>query len=102
MASLVALTRQTETVQGFQILAAADMFNALAYLTPGGGITGAGYTGTVQQQNTGTAASVVWQLLINDPVANTSSFAQINDWIILENNAHASVCKAANFASLYH
>lgn len=77
------------------------MFTALAYLTPGGGIAGSGYTGSITQQNSGTSGSVVWQLLINNITNNTSAFASIGDWIILENNALASVAKAANFASLY-
>lgn len=101
MSTIHTLTRNTETVQGFQIQAPADMFTALSYLTPGGGITGTGYTGTVNQTNTGTSATVVWTLLINNPITNTSAFASLGDWIILENNALASVAKAANFSSLY-
>lgn len=101
MSTLETLTRNAETVQGFQIQAPADMFTALSYLAPGGGITGAGYTGTINQQNTGTSGSVVWTLLLNNITTNTSAFASIGDWIILENNSLASVCKEANFASLY-
>jgi hypothetical protein len=101
LASLETITRNAETVQGFQIQAPADMMTALTYLAPGGGITGTGYTGTINQTSTGTSASVAWTLLINNTSTNTSAFASIGDWIILENNTLASVCKEANFSTLY-
>lgn len=77
------------------------MFAALSYLTPGGGIAGAGYTGSITQQSAGTSGSVIWQLLVNNVTTNTSAFASIGDWIILENNSLASVAKSANFSALY-
>lgn len=101
MSSLVALTRNAETVQGFQLQSQADMVTALGYLAPGGGIAGAGYSGQITQQNSGTAGSVVWQMWLNNAAANTSQIAMVGDWVILENNTLASVCKQGNFSSLY-
>lgn len=101
MSSLVTLTRNSETVQGFQLQAPQDMFTALAYLAPGGGIVGAGYTGTINQKNDGTAANVTWELLLHDIITNLNGYAYIGDWIILENNTLASIVKQANFATLY-
>jgi lipopolysaccharide export system protein LptA len=95
MSSLVALTANTVTVQGFQILAAADMMTALNYI---GGLGGT-YSGSIQMANN--AGTLGWQLLINNVAANTSQFATINDWIILQNNALVTVCKSGNFSTLY-
>ena len=101
MSSLVSLTRKAETVQGFQITAPSDMLVALQYIAPGGGLAGSGYTGRIEQQNQGTSGTVTWTLLITNPVTSTSAFANIGDWIILENNTLVTVAKSSNFATLY-
>ncbi|MBO0676789.1 hypothetical protein JRC04_04855 [Mycolicibacterium sp. S2-37] len=97
----VDLSRKASTLVGFPLATPEDMHAALAYLAPGGGITGNGYTGSVTQQHSGSAPTVVWRLLINNPITNASAFAEIGDVIVLENNAIASVCKQDNFESLY-
>ncbi len=95
--TLVSLTAQSVTIQGFQIGVAADMLTALQYI---GGIGAYNYSGNVTMQNIN--GTLTWTLLINNATTNMSSFAVIGDWIILDNNALVAVCKQANFNTLYH
>jgi hypothetical protein len=96
MSSLVTITRNTETIQGYQIQQPADMLTALQYVS---GLTAAVYTGRIECDNSNGTA--VWSLLINNTTTNTSQFGNLNDWVILENNAVVTICKAANFSALY-
>jgi hypothetical protein len=103
MGTLVPLFNQgAATLQGFQIQSQADMNTALTYLAAGGGITGTGYTRSVDlRQPGGTNTPLVCSLSIVD-ANGIQQLAFVNDWIILANNTVATVCKVANFAGLYH
>ena len=94
--TLVNLTRVAETIQGFQITSYADMATALNYI---GGLTGFQYSGNINMINVN--GTLTWQLQLNNQTNNSSSLALVNDIIIIENNALVSVCKEANFSSLY-
>lgn len=96
MSTLVTLTRNAETVQGFQIQASTDMVAALTYLAT----LAIPYSGTMSYQLSG--STYVWTLTLQNSREGASlTPAFINDWIILENNSVASVCPAANFATFY-
>ena len=96
MAQLITITRVAEAIQGFQLQANTDMFTALAYLT-----TNLGYVGNVNSFIDGTGKPQ-WQLTIQSTTRQgTQGIAIIGDWVILENNAVASICPASQFASLY-
>ena len=91
MSTLVNVTRQAEALQGYQLLAADDMYAALKYIQPGG------YSGNVAVDATGT-----WSMVFQSNSQNSqSAIAHINDWIIIENSSIASVCPAAKFGNLY-
>lgn len=42
------------------------------------------------------------QLLINNATNNASAFANIGDYVIIENNALVSICKQADYANIYN
>lgn len=90
--ALVSLTRQAQTLQGYQLLTPEDMVAALKYLLAGG------YTGSI---NVTKNTSTVWQMWLQHTATGTSQSALINDWIVVENNAIARVVPAANFAAQY-
>lgn len=93
MSELVGLTRAADTLQGFQLAAPEDMIAALKYLSAGG------YTGHINcATDSGTP---VWAMGLQSPGQTTSTSAVIGDWIIIKNNAVASVVLAAQFAQLY-
>lgn len=94
--TLVNLSRSAETVQGFQITEAADMVTALQYLAT----VAIPYSGTMSYTLIG--STYVWQLvLVNSREGASLTPAYVNDWIILENNATASICPAASFTSFF-
>lgn len=69
MSTLVSVTRKTETLQGYQLLANDDMWAALKYIQPGG------YSGNVAVDATGT-----WTLYFQSTGANTQLYsAHINE-----------------------
>ena len=94
MGTLVTIQRQTETIQGFQILVPQDMMDALNYL-----VGTLGYTGGINCNLIGGAHT--WQLNFTGGGV-VQQVGGINDYIILENNAIATICPAANFSALYH
>lgn len=100
MSGVIPIFRQTESIQGFQLLEPVDMLTALSYLVPGGGFGANNYGGTINAQNQGTSA--MWQFVLTDVERGINSIAAIGDWIILENNVIASVCPAAIAPTLYH
>lgn len=93
MAGLVNLTRQTQTLQGYQLTSPEDMIAALKFLLAGG------YTGSINCSKSGSSAG--WQMWVNHTSSSTSQSALINDWIVVENNSLARVVPAANFAAQY-
>lgn len=92
--ALVNLTRETETLQGYQLTSSQDMVAALEYLSAGG------YTGTVNITKPG--STVVRQMWLQHVSSNTSQSANVGDWIVIKNNAIATVVPQAQFASQYH
>lgn len=95
MPAPVTVTRKPSTIKAVQLATDVDMHTALSYVTGLGG----NYSGMVQVQNT--AGTMTWQLLINNATNNASAFANIGDYVIIENNALVSICKAADFPNLY-
>jgi hypothetical protein len=96
MSDLVNLTRVTENIQGYQLQTPADMVTALDYI---GQFPSNNYSGQIQMQNNG--GTRVWTLLVNNVTNNASGFATIGDIIVIENGANVSICKQADFGSLY-
>jgi hypothetical protein len=97
MSSLVGVTQKSASLQGFQILTYTDMQTALAYI---GGISGSTYGGQINMQNNN--GTLTWTLLINNSASTSQSpTAVIGDWVILTGGTIVSVCKQANFATLY-
>lgn len=93
MSSLIPITRQPDSLQGYQLTAPGDMIAALDYLA------GAGYSGNISLSLNG--ATKNYQLWINSKDQSNSQSALIGDWIVIKNNATASVVPAAQFPSLY-
>lgn len=93
MAQLVPVTRQQDSLQGFQIAAPEDMMTALAYLAAGG------YTGHINCASSNGAP--VWAMGLQSPGQTVSQSAEIGDWIVIKNNATATVVAATQFDSLY-
>ena len=93
MSSLVNLTPIATTVQGYQLTSATDMLTALTYLTT------RGYTGVINCQSIN--STITWSLALYDTKQNTSQTANVNDVIVIENGATATVVPAAKFSSLY-
>lgn len=93
MSSLVPITARTATIQGYELESEDDMFAALKYLST------LGYTGVINCQIR--SGSPTWTIGLYNTQQNSSQTAFINDWIVLENGAIASVCPAANFDTLY-
>ena len=96
MGNVYNVTHNPASVVAYEITEPADMQTVLGYVA---GLPAGSYTGMVQCQLQ--AGTVVWQLLINDSVNNTSSFAIVGDVVIIENESIVSVCKAANFDNLF-
>jgi hypothetical protein len=94
--ALTTLTRQTETIQGIELKGPPDMLTVLQNI---GGFTASVYSGSVQMNNN--AGTITWQLLINNTTANNSAFAVVGDWVIIENHAIVTVCKAADYPSMF-
>lgn len=95
--ALVTITANAVTLQRFLITSNNDMMTALAYLVPGGGLTSSPYSGQINYNATTSA----WSLNLYNTHQNTSQTAYVNDYIILQNNTTATVCPAAQYASLY-
>jgi hypothetical protein len=94
--ALVTITANAVTLQGYQLTAYTDMLTALNYLVT---LSNSPYTGLVQVTNP--AGTPVWSLNLYNTKQNTSQTGYIGDHIILQNNAVATVCPAAQYASLY-
>ena len=89
------LTPVSETIQGWQLLSAQDMHDALEYLTA------KNYTGTVSAVIDGTGA-ILWQLIVSSAVRQaTQAIGVVNDWVIIENDTIASICPAEHFNARY-
>lgn len=94
MAGLVTVTRKTETIQAYQLTSEDDMLAALKYIAAGG------YTGSLALSTTN-GTDQVWRLQIQNSTKNVSQFAAITDYIVIENNAIASVVPATQFTNMY-
>lgn len=93
MSSLITISAKSVGLQGYQLTDSADMLAALTYMS------GLGYTGVINCQIIN--GSVKWSMNFYNTAQNSSQVAQVGDWIVLENGSIASVCPAANFATLY-
>lgn len=90
--AIVNLTPIAETVQGFQLVTAADMWTSLTWLAANG------YDGNVQY------GGGTWTLtfrVAGDTYPRETYSATIGDWCIIRNGTIATVCPAENFAALY-
>jgi hypothetical protein len=96
--ALVTITANPVTLQKFQLLVYSDMMTALQYLAT---LTASPYTGLVQVTNPGGNGTLVWSMNLYNTHQNTSQTAYINDYVILQNNTTATICPAAQYASLY-
>jgi hypothetical protein len=94
--ALVTITANAVTLQRYQLVAYTDMITALNYLVT---LAASPYTGIVQVTNP--AGTPIWSMNLYNTKQNTSQTAYIGDYIILQNNTTATVCPAAQYASLY-
>lgn len=92
MSTLVNLTANTVTIQGFQLLEPTDMLTALEYLTT------QGYQGTLNAEIVG---GTKYSLNLYHPQMAINQVAYINDWIILQNGSIATVVAANKFDIFY-
>lgn len=97
MPAPVTVTRKPSTIKAVQLATDIDMHTALAFVT---GLGAGNYSGMVQVQNVNGTST--WQLLINNATNNASAFANIGDYVIIENNALVSICKQADYANIYN
>lgn len=91
--ALVNLSRQQDTLQGYQLTTPQDMVAALAYLAQGN------YTGHINCSLSG--STPVWTMGLTSPSQTAAQSAQIGDWIVIRNSAIATVVPADQFANLY-
>jgi hypothetical protein len=94
MSSLITITANTTSLQGYQLTSYSDMISALSYLV---GLASSPYSGQVSYNPTNTA----WSLNLYNTHQNTSQTGYVGDWVILQNNTTANICPAAQFAALY-
>lgn len=90
MAGLVNVTRNAESLKGFQIISSDDMYTALKYMSA------RNYSGHINCAIGGT-----WTLGLNGPNQTVAQTAYINDWIVIKNDTTAEVVPAAQAGSLY-
>lgn len=90
---LIDVTRQPDTLQAYQLTTPQDMVTALAYLAQGN------YTGHINCAVSG--GSAVWTMGLTSPGNSASQSAVIGDWIVIRNNAIATVVTSDQFTSLY-
>ncbi len=95
MGTLVGLTQNTVTTQGFQLESQQDMLDALTYLSG----RPQPYTGGINCHMV--EGTVTWWLVLVNPNGVGSPAAYVGDWIILENGVNATVCKAVDFPTFY-
>lgn len=93
MSTLIPLTRQATTLQGFQLVTRDDMWSALAWLSDNG------YTGTVTRYTTNTGVAA-WSLSFAD-THGASQVGVLTDWIVLENNSQARTYTDAVFRTMF-
>lgn len=93
MSSLVPISANSVSLQGYHLESADDMLAALTYMS------NLGYTGTINCQSIG--GQIVWSMGFYNVQQNSSQKANAGDWLVLENGAIANVCPAANFDTLY-
>ena len=96
MGNIYNVTHNPASVVAYEITESADMQTVLGYVA---GLPAGTYTGMVQCQLQN--GVVVWQLLINNSVNNTSAFAIVGDVVVIENETIVSVCKAVDFDNLF-
>ena len=90
------LTPVQDTLQGWQLLTPDDMHSALEYLAA------KGYTGSVNSLIDPGSGALTWQLILQSTTRKSSlAVAVINDWVIIENDAIASICPAEEFDARY-
>lgn len=94
MSSLITITANTTSLQGYQLTSYSDMISALSYLV---GLTSSPYSGQVAYNYT-TAA---WSLSLYNTKQNINQTGNVGDWVILQNNTTATICPQAQFAALY-
>jgi hypothetical protein len=94
VSSLITITANTTSLQGYQLTSYSDMMSALSYLV---GLTSSPYSGQVTYNPTTTA----WSLNLYNTHQNTSQTGYVGDWVILQNNTTANICPAAQFSALY-
>jgi hypothetical protein len=96
MATLVDLNEVSPKVQGAQLNTYTDLADALNYI---GSLAGNQYSGNVIMQNVN--GTITWILAINNQTTGGSAQAALGDIIIIKNDSVVSVCKQANFGSMY-
>lgn len=91
--ALVTITRKPSTLQGYQLVTPADMVTALSYLST------RGYSGGINCNKAG--GNTVWQINLQADSGAVGQQGLINDWIVIENDAIATIVPAAKAAAMY-
>lgn len=90
---LITVTRKPSVLQGFQLTTSADMQVALEYLST------RGYLGSISSQRV--SNTVTWMLTLYSDSGTGAQSAGINDWLVIENDAIATLLTAEDAAALY-
>lgn len=92
MSTLVNLTRQGVTLQGFRLVTRDDMWTAFCWLTDNG------YRGNINAYGE-TAPS--WNMSFARAPAGDSQVGYLGDWIVLEAGTQATIYTETVFNSLF-
>lgn len=91
---LINVTRKTVTVQAYQLTSQAEMVAALDYLSNGN------YAGMIQLSKNGQGQKI-WTMILQNLAGSTQQQGAINDWVVIENSAIATIRTPTEFAAMY-
>lgn len=91
--ALITITRKPSTLQGYQLVTPSDMVTALNYLSS------RGYSGSVSMSKNGGAP--FWTFSLQSDTGSNGQSGVINDWVVIENDAVATIYTAAKAAAMF-
>lgn len=91
---LINITRKPSTLQGYQLATPADMTATLVYLST------RGYIGSISDFRSG--GNIAWSMTLQlESGAGNVMTGTINDWVVIENDAIATIVPAAKATAMY-
>ena len=94
---LQTITRKTVTIQGYQLTAASGDGGAGNMVASANYLRTRGYTANMSMDSTG-----AWTLWIQAANSNASYSGKVNDIVVIENDAIASIVTPAQYTQLYN